>query len=207
MSKKIDFQALAKGFISTLSLPSKRFEKPIAILLVGIPASGKSYLAAQVTTNFPFINISENSVESYLISQNIEKRERDILLILAKNVIRDLISDSTCCIFDASLKTFYEREEFRKTIKAAGGEVLTVYFDIHPNVCFARIEERNKKIMDGELKGTIMNRQYFFYEVNTTEKPKAEEKAFNLQISNKDSLKIFLGHLAISLKKGTAKNQ
>lgn len=207
MTKKIDFQALAKGFISTLSLPSKRFEKPIAILLVGIPASGKSYLTAQVTTNFPFINISENSVESYLISQNIEQRERNMLLVLAKNVMRELISDSFCCIFDASLKTFYEREEFRKTIEAGGGEVLTVYFNIHPNVCFARIEERNKKIMDGELKGTIMNRQYFLYEVNTTEKPKAQEKASNLQISNKDSLKIFLGHLAILLKKRAVKDQ
>lgn len=201
MEDKANFENIAKGFISTLSLPNRRFENPIAIILIGIPASGKSYLAAQVAANLPFVYISENSIGSYFISHNSGKVEKDTLLVLASTVMKNLVSSSFNCIFDASLKTFYEREEFRKVIEGEGGQVLTVYIDIHPNICFERIETRNKKILDRELKGTIMNRQYFFYEVNTTEKPRSQENAINLPISKKDSVKLFLRRLATLLER------
>lgn len=201
MKDNLNFENLAKGFVLTLSLPKKHYQNPIAIILIGIPASGKSYLAAQVAAALPFSYISENSIESYLSSHNVQELKRDTILVFASMVAKNLISNSLNCIFDASLKTFYERQEFRKTFEEAGGEVLTVYFDIHPNICFERIEARNKKIMDGELKGSIMNRQYFLYEVNTTEKPRKEERAINLQISKNDSVKFFLHRLAILLER------
>lgn len=207
MRDDLNFENLAKGFILTLSLPKRHYKNPIAMILIGIPASGKSYLAAQVAANLPFSNISENSIESYLSSHNVQELERDTILVFASMVMKNLISNSLNCIFDTSLKTFYERQEFRKMIGKAGGEVLTIYFDIHPNICFERIEKRNKKIIDGELKGSIMNRQYFFYEVNTTEKPRQEEKAVNLPILKKDSVKIFLHRVSILLEGKAATNQ
>lgn len=203
-----DISNLASQFISTLNLPENRYKKPISIAFVGAPASGKSYLAYQIVNNLPFVLVSENSIESFLAEHSeLLKEGREAIINLAQFVLEDLTKSKINSIFDASLKKYSERQALKSIIESAGGQFIVIHIDTPQATCFRRIQKRNKEILDRSLKGTIMDWDYFFYEVNTTEFPRKEEKALSVEAHRRGEVGRFITRIAKKIEGKETINQ
>lgn len=194
-----ELENLTRDYLKTLTLPKKRYKSPLAITFVGFPASGKSYIAYQIEKNLPFVVISENDLASFLSAYpDLFKKGWEAIFDLAKTSMSSLISSGVNCIFDANIKKFAERKSFRESIVNSGGDHLLIHVNTPQAVSFNRIQKRNKEILDGSLPGSIMNWDYFYYEINTTDFPRQEENAQVVQPLKKGELPRFL--LRISKK-------
>jgi len=188
-----ELENLAKDYLKTLTLPTKRYKKPIAVIFVGFPASGKSYIAYQIEKNLPFVVISENDLAYFLSAYpDLFEKGWEAIFDLAKSSMANLISLGVNCVFDANIKKFAERKSFRESIAGSGGDPLLIHVNTPQGVSFNRIQKRNKEILDGSLQGSIMNWDYFYYEINTTEFPRLEENAQVVQPLKKAELSRFL---------------
>jgi len=168
----------ATDFIRTLDKPSQTYIKPIAIIVVGVPSSGKSYFCQNIVSSLPFVLVPESSIQSFLVPQiTFFERGTGQILDFARETIRQLTKMGFNSILDMNLKTYAQREMFRLTVREAGGEVVTIHLTCPVDVCFNKIKERNLQIQRGEIKGFIMDWDYFMFEVNSIEKPIQSENA------------------------------
>lgn len=182
-----NIKLIVKDYIRTLKLPSVKSKKPLVILLVGIPASGKSYLAKNLVANLPLVLVSENDIQSFLVPKiSFFERGQEVIGEFAKEVIKKLVKAAFSCIFDANLRSFGTREEFRQIIGKSGGQTVTVYFNCPKKAAYERIKKRNTKIIQGAYSGFPMDWDYFQYEINTTQPPQKTENAVKFDSSQSD---------------------
>lgn len=175
---------IVKDYIRVLELPAIKSKNPITILLVGVPASGKSYLAQNLARNLPLVWLSENSIQSFLVPKiSFTNRGREEIITFTKEVVRQLITQKYSCIVDINLKKLRERDGFRNTIEDAGGQTIVIYLNCSADFAFERIRKRNQQIIRGEVAGFILDWDYFQYEVNTIEPPVRRERALTFDSS------------------------
>jgi predicted kinase len=168
----------ATDFIRTLQKPDQKYKKPITIILVGIPASGKSYFCQNIVSSLPFVLVSENSIQSFLVPRiTFFKRGTGQILDFAKETVKQLTQMGFNSVLDMNLKTFAQREMFRLIVQEASGEVVTIHLTRPKEVCFDKIKKRNLEIQRGDIRGLIMDWDYFLFEVNGTEEPIQSENA------------------------------
>jgi len=176
--KVFNIEQNATDFIRTLEKPSQKYKRPIVVIVVGIPASGKSYFCQNIASSLPFVLVSENTIQSFLVPRiTFFERGTDQLLDFARETLKQLTKMGYNSILDMNLKTYAQREMFRLTIQAAGGETVTIHLTCPKEICFEKIKKRNLEIQRGDVKGFIMDWDYFLFEVNSTEVPIQSENA------------------------------
>jgi predicted kinase len=174
----------ATDFIRTLEKPDQKYNKPIAIILIGVPAAGKSYFCQNIVSSLPFTLVSENSIQSFLVPKiTFFERGTGQILDFARETIKQLTKMGFNSILDMNLKTFVQRDMFRLTVQEVGGEVVMVHLTCPNEVCFDKIKKRNLEIQRGDVKGFIMDWDYFLFEVNSTGEPIQSENAISYDSS------------------------
>ena len=183
-SQIYNINLIVKDYIRTLKLPSEKSKKPIAILLVGIPASGKSYLAQNLASTLPIVLLSENDIQSFLVPKiSFFERGQDVITQFSKEVVKTLVKVGFSCILDANLRTSKTRLEFRQEVEKLDGLAIIIYLNCPKKVAFERIRKRNSEIVTGESEGFVMDWDYFEYEINTTQPPIRTERAITFDSS------------------------
>ena len=178
---------IVKDYIRTLQLPSENPKKPVAVLLVGIPASGKSYLAQNLASTIPIVLLSENDIQSFLVPKvSFFERGQDVITQFSKEVIKSLTSWGYSCILDANLRFVETRLDFGAEIEKLGGQVIVIHLNCPKKVAYGRIRKRNLEIVTGESEGFVMDWDYFQYEINTTQTPISAERALTYDSSKRD---------------------
>lgn len=175
-AKIVNLDQLVFDNIRTLSLPSKRFARPIAIILVGGPFSGKTTLVSFLAKRFPLAVLSEANMAAFLAPRaTFFKRGAEEIFLLASKTIDELIRQKVSVIYDASVRKHSEREMIRKLVAGAGGKFLLIHLTMPENEAYARLRKINAQIVRGDRKGFIMDRVLFRYELNSIESPTVEE--------------------------------
>jgi len=183
-SKIFNIEQNATDFIRTLEKPNQKYKRPITVILVGIPASGKSYFCQNIVSSLPFVLVSENSIQSFLVPQiTFFERGTGQILDFVRETVKQLTRMGLNSILDMNLKTYAQREMFRLTVKEAGGEVVTVHLTCPETVCFDKIKQRNSEIQSGDVKGFIMDWDYFLFEANSIEESIQSENAITYDSS------------------------
>lgn len=177
-SEQVDLDVLAEDNIRTLNLPEDRLNPPIAIILVGVPASGKTYLVKNLIQTFPLAVLSEEDMLKFLAPRiSFFKRAQGELIVLAMKTIERLIQRGISCIFDSNIKKRHDRLVMRQIVEAAGGKLIIVHIDIDKEEAYEQVSKSNYQVTRGEKKGVILNKDLFEYEVASTMVPIAEERA------------------------------
>lgn len=189
---------IVKDYIRTLKLPKVKSKKPVIIVLIGIPASGKSYLAQNLATNLSLVMLSENDIQSFLVPKiSFFERGQDAITQFIKEVIKILVKDGFNCILDANLRTAKIRQELREAVEKLKGDVVVIHLNCPKKVAYNRIRKRNLEIVTGESAGFVMDWDYFQYEINTTQPPKVSENALTFDSSKPDhQLERIISYLA-----------
>lgn len=172
-----NIEILVKDNIRILTLPAKKFRKPLAIILVGPPFSGKSALVERIVRRFPLAVLSEDRMREFLAPRaTFFKRGAREIFLLASKTIEALIKDGISCIYDATIKKRADRELIRKLVTDAGGRILLINIDIPQGDTYNILAKVNAQIIQGDGKGFVMDKDLFRYELNSTEKPMLDEE-------------------------------
>jgi predicted kinase len=188
----LNFDTLADDTIRTLNVPEPTFAKPLCIIMVGIPASGKSTLTQKLSEKFPLTVFDEESLTSFLSPRaTVFKRGSVEVFKLATKTIEHLLRQGKPCIYDANVKTRQQRDLIKKIVEECGGSWLLIYLNCPEDLCYERLQKHNLAVTRGESKGFILDKDFFEYEVSGTSAPSLDELHIVFNCNNpEDSFKI-----------------
>jgi predicted kinase len=184
----LNFDTLAADNIRTLKVPNPSFKKPLVIVFVGIPASGKSTLTEKLTEKFPMTALSEENLTSFLSPRaTIFKRNSEDVFKLAVKSIEHLVRSGKACIYDANIKTRELRAFVKQTVEASGGSYLLIHTDCPRETCYERLQKHNLAVGRGDVKGFILDKDFFEFEASSTKPPSPEEIHLTYNCVNPES--------------------
>ena len=176
LSNLLDFDKLAEDNVRTLNVPPVVYKRPVAIILVGIPASGKTTLVNKLAERFPLAILREEDMTTFLSPRaTIFKRSSADVFQLAAKSIELLIKRDKSCIYDANVKTNEQRMLLKKITEDAGGVYQLVFTSCPKEICYERLQKHNLDITRGDKKGFILDKDLFDYEMASTRLPTPEE--------------------------------
>jgi len=172
----LNFEILAEDNIRTLKVPAVSFEKPLCIILVGIPCSGKTLLTEKLAEKFPLTTLAEEDMMAFLAPRaTIFRRGSLEIFQLATKTIEHLVRAGKACIYDANVKTREARQLLKTVVEGAGGTCLLIYLNCPKETCYKRLQKHNVEVTRGEARGFILDKDFFEYEVASSRMPAADE--------------------------------
>lgn len=172
----LNFETLAEDNVRTLKVPEPVFDKPLMVIMVGIPASGKSTLTKKLAEKFPLTVFSEEYMTSFLSPRaTLLKKNSAGVFQLAIKTIEILLRKGKSSIYDANIKTRQQRDLIRAVVEKRGGVYLLIYLDCPKEICYQRLQKHNLEVNRGESKGFILDKDLFEYEVFSTRVPASDE--------------------------------
>ncbi|OGY25542.1 MAG: hypothetical protein A2Z11_03905 [Candidatus Woykebacteria bacterium RBG_16_43_9] len=185
----LDFEVLAEDNIRTLKVPQPTFKKPLAVVLVGIPASGKSTLTRKLGEKFPLTVFGEEDLTSFLAPRaTMLSRDSVEVFQLATRTVEHLIKKGKPNIYDANIKTREQRELIKKIVEDSGGSFLLIYLNCPKETCYQRLQKHNLEVTRGEAKGFILDKDLFEYETFSTSPPAPDEPNVTYNCNNSESV-------------------
>ena len=202
-----DLDTLAEDNIRTLEIPSNHLNPTTVIILTGIPASGKSFLAQSLVQVLPLAVLSEEEMLKFLAPKiTFFKRAQEQLIVLAMKSIEKLVQRGISVVFDYNLKKKHDRFLIKQSVEAAGGRYILIHIDIPKEEAYKQISKANYEVTRGEKKGVILNKDLFEYEVADTMPPIGEERALVYRPKDPDSLDIIIEQVSRLAKTPTHLN-
>ena len=58
---------IAGDLIRVLEIPKQTSAKPVCIILIGLPGSGKTFISKKLTERLPLVYLSEELVQAFLV--------------------------------------------------------------------------------------------------------------------------------------------
>jgi|SRR3989344_5089089 len=171
-----NIETLVTDNIRTLKIPQIKSPHPLVIIMTGIPASGKTYLAQRLSEQLPFCILSEAAMRRFLArSASFFDRKTEKIHELAIPTIQRLLQMGVNTIYDSNIATKKLREIIKANVGGAGGIFLLIYLNCPKEFAYQKIKKHNVEIMRGDKEGFIMDIDYFNYEVAKTEAPGVSE--------------------------------
>jgi len=119
-------------------------KRPILLIIVGAPGSGKTYLAERLFKNSNFLHVNSDNVRAqYFANPQFTPEERARVYIKIKELITNKLQSGRNVIFDGNLLTNSDRQEaLHYYTKEIGAEVLFVFLDIAKDVAIKQAISR-----------------------------------------------------------------
>lgn len=172
----LNFDVLAEDNIRTLKIPESNYKKPPCVIFTGYPGSGKTFLAGRLQEQFPFTVLKEKDIMSFLAPRaTVFERGAVEVFELAYRSIDKLTSLGKACVYDGNVKTKEQRQLIKKIVEQSGGSYLLIYIKASRELCYSRVQKQNLGVTRGDEKGFILDKDYFEYEIATTQLPPIEE--------------------------------
>ena len=131
---------------------------PCLILLIGLPGSGKSFLAAQLQQNYPDRPIiSTDAIRAELFGNAAEQGSWSLIQQAIQQQFQQAVSAiragrSSAAIYDATnVRRCYRREAIA-TARAAGfQQIVGIWLDTPLSVCLQRNRQRDRQVPEAVI--------------------------------------------------------
>lgn len=184
-SKIVNLALLVKDLIRIIHLPKRVSGRPVGIILVGPPFSGKTTFVKLLASQFPLAVLSESDIGAFLAPRaTFFQRGSEEIFVLASKTIEELTRQKICSIYDASINKRAERALLKKLVTEAGGRLVLIHFTMPEEEAFMRLEKINAQIIRGDRKGFIMDRDLLRFELHNIEAPPPEENPIIVNTTN-----------------------
>ena len=117
------------------------------IMLVGLPASGKSTYAEKLKEKEYHIHSSDSIREELTGDANTQDKNKDVFATLHKRV-KDDLSNGISCVYDATNMSMKRRKAFLNEIKQYNCRKICVLFVMPVEVCKKRNSIRERRVPD-----------------------------------------------------------
>ena len=126
-----------------------RVESPSLVVLCGLPGTGKSYFARELSARAPFVWLSSDRTRKLLVARPQYSRREHRRVFAAMHVLtRGYLRDGYSVVFDATNLNEGVRAPLYAAADAAGVDPLIIRFTAHPDLVRERMAKRAKGIAD-----------------------------------------------------------
>lgn len=124
--------------------------KPDLVMLVGLPASGKSTLANDYKSRGYIVHSSDAIREELTGNINNQDLNNEVFTLL-HNRIKDYLKNGYDCVYDATNISYKRRKAFLEQIKKIDCKKICVVVATPYEVCLEQNQERERKVPHGVI--------------------------------------------------------
>ena len=137
------------------------FAKPLVLVLVGLPGSGKSFFARQFAEMFGAPLVSYDRLRYELFAEpQFSAEEYDIIGRLAHYQIGELLKTKRSFIVDGGSSSKVDRQNLNMQAKAHGYDVLNIWVQTDDITAKQRSMRRNPKRLDDQYSTSLSETQF-----------------------------------------------
>lgn len=142
-------------------MKSLSVSKPLILIMVGLPGSGKSFFARQFSDTFNAPVVSYDRIR-YCLTEvpTYEKGENDLVKMLADYQIEELLKTQKTFILDGGSDQRAERAAFRTKVAKAGYDTLLIWVQTDEVTAKYRSMKRSKRRTYDQLNPSLTAGQY-----------------------------------------------
>lgn len=120
--------------------------RPLILMLIGLPGSGKSFFARQFSDMFGAPMVSFDRIKYELFEKpQLSPAEQDIVRRIALYQMDELVKTHRSFIVDGGAATLQERQKLEHLAKTNGYGTLLIWVQTDDNTCRLRATKRNPK--------------------------------------------------------------
>lgn len=139
--------------------------KPIFIMMIGLPASGKSEQATKLAAKYDAEIFSSDALREEMFRDVNHQTNNDVLFKELHKRIRGCLTYGKSAIYDACNISYKRRMEFLKSLNKIPCEEIAVLMATPYEVCLERNAQRERKVPEYVIKRMYMNFNVpFWYE-------------------------------------------
>lgn len=117
---------------------------PILVLLSGLPGTGKSYFAQELSRRLPFVIVGSDRMRKALLpNPNYDRREHARVFAACHRVIEELLREGYRVIFDATNLNDKIRSGVYDIAKRTNSPLGLVWFTAPPEIIRSRLNDRS----------------------------------------------------------------
>jgi predicted kinase len=142
-------------------MKSLSLTKPLVLLMVGHPGSGKSFFARQFSETFGAPTVNFNRMRYELFSQpQYSQNEQAVIQNIANYQIEELLKTQRTFIVDGGMNPRADRQKLHNAAKEAGYGTLAVWVQTDLATCKQRSLKRNSQQADDKYAAPITEDQF-----------------------------------------------
>ena len=126
------------------------------IMLVGLPASGKSTYAEKMKNGGFRVHSSDKIREELTGNDNLQDKNKDVFTILHRRIKNDL-RNGISCIYDATNMSMKRRKAFLNELKKIDCHKICILFAIPIEICKERNQKRDRNVPDDVFDHMLKN--------------------------------------------------
>lgn len=131
--------------------------KPKLIMLVGLPASGKSTITEELSQNYHASIHSSDELRKRLFGDENKQEDNNKVFNLLHNEIRTHLKNGYSSIYDATNISYKRRKAFLSELKNIECEKICVIMATQYEECLKRNQERERQVPEHVIKKMYMN--------------------------------------------------
>lgn len=149
--------------------------KPLLFMLYGMPGSGKSFLARQLSEHLSIAYVQGDRIRAELFeTPSYSKQENHIVASLMTYMAQEFLKAGVSVIFDVNAMRLSQRRALRNMAKHMGVEPVLLWLQIDPDTAFARATKRDKRKADDRY-AQELNLDQFKHLLSGMQHPEATE--------------------------------
>lgn len=142
-------------------MKSLSLSRPLVIMVIGIPGSGKSFFARQFAGMFGAPLVSSDFIRHTLFPESQYTAEEDAYVqTLATNELTELLKTSKTIVVDGGMNARAARTSTERQAKTHGYGVLTVWVQTDDRTSFTRSSKRSSKRQNDALNASITSESF-----------------------------------------------
>ncbi len=123
--------------------------KPILVLLYGLPGSGKTAFARQISDELAVAHVQGDRIRAELFENpTYSKEENHIVASLMTYMATEFLKAGVSVIFDTNAMRAAHRRALRNVAQKIGADTVLVWLQIDPDSAFNRAARRDKRKQD-----------------------------------------------------------
>lgn len=128
---------------------NNKLHHPILFILVGIPGSGKTYLARQLSQQLKISRVSAEQIRATILNQpSMSRAEEKLVRKIALFLIEELFKFKMSVICDIPAQTLSQQTELHKLAKTYKFKVITIYQQVDQQAAWLRCQSRSSHQVD-----------------------------------------------------------
>ena len=156
-------------------MKSLSLSRPLILMVIGVPGSGKSFFARQFAAMFSAPLVSPDFVRSQIfVSPRYSREEDEVIQTLCAQQIDELLKTEKTFLVDGGLNIRADRLELAKLARTAGYGTLIVWVQTDEPTSYSRATKRNAR-HPGDLYNSPLTEEQFDMLTKRLSPPSAQE--------------------------------
>jgi predicted kinase len=137
------------------------FTQPVIVYMYGLPGSGKSFVARQLSEVLGLTHISSDRLRFELFEDALYDKTEHLVLTNLMNYMTELFIDAgNSVVYDLSTSRISDRKALRALAKRKGAKELMVWVQIDADTAYARSTNRDKRKADDKYSKNLTKAQF-----------------------------------------------